>query len=373
MVDLGRQYLNHKNEIDNVIQSVLDSGHFIGGDEVQEFAENFAAFNNVKNVITCGSGTDALQIALMALDLKPGSEIILPSFTFVATAETVALLGFKPVFVDVDLISFTIDVSKIEENININTAAIIPVHLYGQNANLEKLMQIALEHGLKVIEDAAQSVGSEYIYTSGLRMKSGTIGHIGITSFFPSKNLGAYGDGGAILTNDRELADTCKQIANHGQSKKYFSDRIGVNSRLDSIQAAILNVKLKYLDEFTLKRQKNSTNYDNLLSDIATLTIPERVNYSSHVFHQYTIKVSDKFRDDLRNHLLMHNVPTMVYYPVPIHKQNAYLEFNHGHLENTELLSKTVISLPMHPDLKLEEQVYIAELIIDFFKRTKLK
>jgi len=368
MVDLSSQYLKLKLEIDYAIKSVIDSERFIGGDEVSNFGKNFASYNNVKHVIPCGNGTDALQIALMAEGFKPGSEVLVPSFTFVATAESVALLGLKPVFIDIDPNSFTIDPGKIKEHINKNTVAILPVHLYGQNANMAAILKIAKEHNLKVIEDAAQSIGSNILFADGSSLKSGTVGHIGTTSFFPSKNLGAFGDGGAILTNDDEIAETCKQIANHGQSKKYDSKRIGINSRLDAIQAAILNVKLKHLDNFNKLRQERAAIYDELLCNINGLTIPERVNYSSHVFHQYTVKVPALIRESLRAYLDKHSVPTMVYYPKPIHRQSAYSEFAHDDLANTDISSKILLSLPMYPELPQDKQEYISQLVVDFFK-----
>ena len=368
MVDLGRQYLKLKSEIDLSIQTVIDHGRFIGGSEVNDFAENFAAYNTVRHVIPCGNGTDALQIALMAQGFSLGDEVLVPSFTFVASAESVSILGLKPVFIDVNPDNFTIDPDKIEEKINSRTVAIMPVHLYGQNANMEQILKVAEAHNLKVIEDAAQSVGASYNFSNGETKKSGAIGNIGTTSFFPSKNLGAYGDGGAILTNDDELADNCRQIANHGQSEKYYSNRIGVNSRLDTIQAAILNVKLQYLDEFNKARQERAAVYDQLLSSVEGLIIPQRAEYSNHVFHQYTIKVPAQIRERLRDQLSKNKVPTMVYYPNPLHKQKPYTGYISESLEHTDALSESVLSLPMHPELSMLEQEYITNLIIDFFK-----
>ncbi len=369
MVDLGSQYNRLKTEIDGAIQSVIDSQQFIGGKTVSELASNLEVYNKVKYVIPCGNGTDALQIALMALDFKPGSEVIVPSFTFVATAETIALLGLTPVFVDVDPDSFTIDINKIKAKISTKTVAILPVHLYGQNADMQAIIQLAKEYNLKVIEDAAQSIGSDYFFEDGRKLKSGTIGHIGTTSFFPSKNLGAYGDGGAIFTNDENLALACKQIANHGQSKKYFSNRVGINSRLDALQAAILGVKLKYLDEFNKQRKQKAEVYDNLLKHIEEVTLPKRVGYSEHVFHQYTIKVPKAKRNDLKEFLLQKEVPTMIYYPVPIHQQAAYFKEDSIDLKITESLSQSVISLPIHPDLPETHQKLICNLISDFFSK----
>lgn len=367
MVDLGSQYKKLKVDIDNAIQSVLDSQQFIGGEEVSNFAKNLSKYNNVKHVIPCGNGTDALQIALMAFNFKQGSEVLLPSFTFVATAESVSILGLKPIFVDINATSFTIDPKKIRQKINKNTVAILPVHLYGQNADMQAIMEIAEENDLKVIEDAAQSIGSEFYFKDGRRAKSGTIGHVGTTSFFPSKNLGAYGDGGAIFTNDDDLAEKCKQIANHGQSKKYYSQRLGMNSRLDAIQAAILNVKLSRLDEFNSKRQERAAKYDILLSKIKGIDRPERVSYSNHIFHQYTIKVEANIRDQLIEYLYKNEVMTMIYYPEPIHNQAAYSHLDRANLDNSEMMSKSVISLPMHPHLTLNEQEYISGLLKAFF------
>lgn len=369
MVDLQKQYLRIKPEIDAAIQSVLDSTAFIQGPQVQEFAQALAQYNHVNHVIPCANGTDALQIALMALDLKPGDEVILPVHTYVATAEVIALLHLKPVFIDVNEQDFNIDIKQLESKITSRTKAIVPVHLYGQCADMESLLKIAQQNNLFVIEDAAQAIGATYTFSDGKKMKAGTMGTIGCTSFFPSKNLGCFGDGGALFTNDATLAGKIKIIANHGQQKKYHHDVIGVNSRLDTIQAAILKVKLKYLDEYTSKRQEVAAFYDQHLKGFRQLILPYCTQQSTHVFNQYTLKVTTGSRDDLKAHLEDRNIPVMIYYPVPLHLQQAYRqpEIAEGSFPITEKLSKTVISLPIHTEMTPEQLEYICSAVTEFF------
>jgi UDP-2-acetamido-2-deoxy-ribo-hexuluronate aminotransferase len=366
MVDLGASHRKYYDEIELAIHQVIESEIFIGGQIVNEFADKFATFNKVAHVIPCGNGTDALQIAFMALGFKSGDEIIVPAFTFVATAEAAAILGVKPVFVDVDPVMFTIDPEQIEAQITEKTVGIVAVNLFGQNTDIESIMVIAERHNLYVIEDAAQSVGSDYQFSDGRLQKSGTVGHIGTISFFPSKNLGAYGDGGAVLTNNEELAIKCQQIANHGHSVKYFSKRIGMNSRLDPIQASILQVKLKYLNDFNRARQEIAQRYTNGLAGINGIELPATSPWTSHVFHQYTLKVDPELRDDLKAYLDQVNIPAMIYYPHPLHLQEAYQNERHGDLSNSELLSKSVLSIPMHPELSEEQQAYIVDHIKKF-------
>ncbi len=354
MVDLNGQYLRIKTEIDDAIQSVIDSTAFIQGKEVQEFASALSKYLDGVHVITCGNGTDALQIAMMALDLKPGDEVILPVHSYAATVEVTALLGLIPVFVDVDPDTFNIDVNQVEKLINKKTKAIVPVHLYGQCADMDALMAMASKHNIKVIEDAAQSIGGKYKNTF-----SGTIGDVGTTSFFPSKNLGCFGDGGAIMTRSAVLAEEIRMIANHGQKKKYHHERIGVNSRLDTIQAALLKVKLKYLEEYEKKRNAVADFYDSRLENV---TIPIRSKNSTHVFHQYTIKT--KRRDELKLFLQGKSIPTMIYYPVPLHHQNAYRQ--EKSFPVAEQLSKEVLSLPIHTEMTAEQLDYICKSINEF-------
>lgn len=367
MVDLHKQYLRIKPEIDKAIEDVLTSTAFIQGPQVKAFADALASFVGVKKVVTCANGTDALQIAMMALDLRPGDEVIVPVHTYVATAEVIALLGLTPVFVDVDEDTFNIDVSQVEKAITNKTKAIVPVHLYGQCADMERILKIAAAHGLYVIEDAAQALGAEYTFSDGTRRKAGTMGIVGTTSFFPSKNLGCYGDGGAVFTDDEVLAGKISMIANHGQRIKYHHDVIGVNSRLDTLQAAILNVKLKHLPGYTEKRIAVADFYDAALSK-AHLVTPVRAPNSTHVFHQYTIKLTDRSRDDFEKHLKTHAIPFMIYYPVPLHFQEAYKrpEFGEGSFPVTERLSKTVISLPIHTEMDRDEVAFICEAINNF-------
>jgi dTDP-4-amino-4,6-dideoxygalactose transaminase len=370
MVDLKSQYQKIKTEVDSSIQSVIDSTSFIKGGIVEEFANNLASFLSVKHVIPCGNGTDALQIAIMSLGLKPSDEIICPSFTFIASAEVIGLLGFRPVFVDVDYDSFNVTAKNIENAISVKTKAIIPVHLFGQAAPMEEILAIAKKYDLHVIEDTAQAIGADYTFSNGEKKKVGTIGTIGCTSFFPSKNLGCFGDGGAIMTNDDALAEKMKMIANHGMKVRYHHEILGVNSRLDSIQAAILNVKLKHLEEYQKARYDAAQIYTNGLKDIESIETPVEMSYSTHVYHQYTLKIKDGTRDELKAYLQDWNIPAMIYYPIPLHLQKAFLQIARqgGELETSERLSETVLSLPMHTELDLEQQNYIIEKIRHFYQ-----
>lgn len=368
MVDLHSQYLRIKNEVDSAIGDVLSSTAFIQGPAVSDFAKDLSDYLKCPYVIPCANGTDALQIAMMALDLKPGDEVILPVHTYVATAEVIALLGLEPVFVDVDGESFNIDVNAVEQKITSRTRAIVPVHLYGQCADMQPLLKLAEAHRLHVIEDAAQALGAEYTFSNGSRKFAGTMGTIGTTSFFPSKNLGCFGDGGAIFTSDGELAEKIRMIANHGQKKKYHHDIIGVNSRLDTLQAAILRVKLKYLDDYTRRRNAAADFYDAALQGIPGLQTPARVANSTHVFHQYTLKVEEK-RDALKKNLEGHGIPTMIYYPVPLHMQKAYVKpgYGMGSFPITERLSAAVLSLPIHTEMSAGELEFITSAIKNYF------
>jgi len=369
MVDLKRQYQKIKSEIDEAISEVLESGMFIQGPAVKKFAEHLQQYLEVKHVIPCANGTDALQIAMMALELQPGDEVITPSFTYIATAEVIALLRLKPVFVDVDPHTFCLDVEAIREAITPRTRAIVPVHLFGQSVDMEPLLALAEAHQIAVIEDNAQAIGCNYRCADGSSKKTGTMGHIGCTSFFPSKNLGAYGDAGALCTQDDALADKMRMIANHGQSQRYYHDRIGCNSRLDSIQAAILDVKLRYLDQYIAARQQAANRYDAGFADIPEITIPYRAAYCTHVFHQYTILVPPHQREALQQYLAQHGIPTMIYYPVPCHRQKMFtsLPYVAHSLKTTEWLSERVLSLPMHTELDEEQQNFIIEQIHRFF------
>jgi UDP-2-acetamido-2-deoxy-ribo-hexuluronate aminotransferase len=369
MVDLQSQYLRIKNHIDDAIGKVLTSTAFIQGPEVEEFAKGLAAYSGAKFVIPCANGTDALQIAMMALGFKPGDEVILPVHTYVATAEVIALLGLTPVFIDVDKATFNIDVDLLENKITPRTVGIVPVHLYGQCADMEKILKIAERNGLHVIEDAAQSLSADVIFSDGTRKKSATMGTVGTTSFFPSKNLGCFGDGGAVFTNDESLAIKIKMIANHGQKIKYHHDVIGVNSRLDTLQAAILKVKLKYLDGYTKTRQDVAARYDSAFSTIDQLEIPYRATYSTHVFNQYTLKIESGNRDALKEYLAKEGIPTMIYYPVPLHFQKAYCTpaYSEGSFPVTEKLSKSVISLPIHTEMSSEQIEFICDRVKQYF------
>ncbi|MFI5171053.1 MAG: DegT/DnrJ/EryC1/StrS family aminotransferase [Chitinophagales bacterium] len=367
MVDLNGQYLKIKDEIDAGLQEVIDSTQFINGSATKNFSNALVQYLDIKNVISCANGTDALQIALMALDLKEGDEVITVPFTFVATVEVVALLKLKPVFVDIDDRTFNIDINAIEEKITSRTKAIIPVHLFGQCADMEKIMALAEKYSIAVIEDNAQAIGSDYSFTNGKKQKSGTIGNIGTTSFYPTKNLGAYGDAGALFTNDDELANKIRIICDHGSAKKYYYDSIGVNSRLDSMQAAILNVKLKRLNEFNSLRQKAAAQYDELLKDVPGIEVPYRSDNSSHVFHQYTIKVLNN-RDGLKEYLRLKEIPSMIYYPVPLHLSNAYRIYGYqpGDFPVSEKVAAQVLSLPMHTELDEEQINFICSAIKEY-------
>jgi UDP-2-acetamido-2-deoxy-ribo-hexuluronate aminotransferase len=368
MVDLYSQYQNIKDEIDMAMQEVIRSSVFVKGGKVKEFEDRLSEYLDVKHVISCGNGTDALQIALMALDLNEGDEVITTPFTFVSTLEVLALMKLKPILVDVDSDSFNIRPDLINNHIGHMTKAIVPVHLFGQCADMESIRQIARENNLFIIEDACQALGTEYIFKSGLTAKAGTIGDIACNSFFPTKNLGAFGDGGALYTNNDELAENMRSIANHGMSKRYYYQQIGLNSRLDAIQAAILDVKLKYLDQYIAERQATADFYDQKLSKIQELVIPARVSYSSHTFHQYTIQVPKK-RDELQKFLANKGIPSMIYYPVPLHLQEAYqyLGYKKGDFPVSEKLSEQVLSLPMHTELTEEQLNYITSAIREFF------
>ncbi len=363
MVDLHGQYLRLKKEIDQAIDEVIQSAAFINGPQVKEFAAKLENYLQCKKVIPCANGTDALQIALMALKLQPGDEVIVPDFTFIATAEVIALLGLKPVYVDVDEASFLIDTEKLKKAISSRTRVIIPVHLYGQCANMEVIMDIAQKHNLYVIEDNAQAIGADILF-NGKWQKAGTAGHIGCTSFFPSKNLGCYGDGGALYTNDPVLAEEIACIANHGAKVKYYHEMVGINSRLDTLQAAILNVKLDHLDSFGKARGIAAKLYDKLLAGIPQIKTPQRVKHSTHVFHQYTLIVEK--RDELQAFLSSKGIPTMIYYPVGMHHQKAYQ--TDDELPVSDKLCQSVLSLPMHTELSADQQQYIAVVIKSFYQ-----
>jgi UDP-2-acetamido-2-deoxy-ribo-hexuluronate aminotransferase len=371
MVDTQTQYQKIKNEVDLAIKEVIDSSAFINGKIVQDFALNLARYLDSKYLIPCANGTDALQIAMMGLDLQPGDEVITPSFTYIATTEVIALLKLTPVFVEVDPQTFCIDPVAIRKAVTPKTKAIVPVHLYGQSAPMEEIMDIAREFNLYVIEDNAQAIGCDYIFNNGIKKKTGTIGTIGTTSFYPSKNLGAYGDGGALYTNDDELAVKLKMIANHGQSKKYYHDMVGCNSRLDSVQAAILNEKLKHLDEYIEARSKAAGFYDNAFADCKKIKTPFRASYSNHVFHQYTIILEGVNRDELHKFLTEQKVPSMIYYPVPAHQQKMFAQYNSSGLDMpvTDWLTQRVISLPMHTELDEDQLNFITSKVLEFVNR----
>ena len=371
MVDLQTQYNKIKNEIDTAINNVISSAHFINGESVKEFSDNLAQYLKIKHVIPCANGTDALQIALMSLNLKPSDEIICPDFTFISSAEVIGLLKLHPVLVDVDYNSFTSTLKNIESAITVKTKVIIPVHLFGQAAEMEAITELARKYNLYVIEDTAQALGSDYIFSDGSRKKLGTIGTIGCTSFFPSKNLGCYGDGGALFTDDDMLAERIKMITNHGSKQKYYHQIIGCNSRLDSLQAAILNVKLQYLNQYIESRQQAARYYSEHLKDTEGLIIPQENGYSTHTYHQYTLKVKDGKRDSLKEFLNSRDIPAMIYYPVPLHRQEAFKTIARAHtsLEISEQLSREVLSLPMHTELTQQQQDYIISAIKEFFKQ----
>lgn len=369
MVDLVTQYEKIKPAVDAAISGVLESAQFINGMEVKAFQEELEAYLGVKHVIPCANGTDALQIALMAIGAKPGDEVITPSFTFIATTEVIALLGLKPVFVDVDVDTFCLDTKQLEAAITDKTIAIVPVHLYGQSANMEEIMTIADKHGITVIEDNAQAIGSDYHFSDGrVDQKSGTIGQIGCTSFFPSKNLGCYGDGGAIFTNDDKLAAEMRMIVNHGQSKRYYHDRVGVNSRLDSIQAAVLRIKLRHLDQYIAARRKVADHYDQFFAQFAGIKTPVRGKESDHVFHQYTLVLEGIDRDALNAYLAEKEIPSMIYYPVPGHKQKMFEAFGSAttELPVTDWLTERVLSLPIHTEMDQEQLDYICAGVAEF-------
>lgn len=370
MVDLRGQYLKIKTSVDAAIQEVIDSGAFIGGAAVSRFSAHLSDFMDSCRVITCANGTDALQIALMALGLQPGDEVIVPAFTYVASAEVIGLLRLTPVLVDVDPNTFNLTADTITPAITPRTRAIIPVHLFGQCCDMEPIMQLAENHGLAVVEDNAQAIGAEYTFADGRRMKSGTIGTVGCTSFFPSKNLGCYGDGGAMFTRDETLAEQLRMIANHGQREKYRHAVIGCNSRLDAIQAAILDVKLQHLADYTAARQQAAAYYDKHLQGIPHLTTPMRLASSTHVYHQYTLRVGGGLRDALRAHLASVGIPSMVYYPLPLHHQDAFRSISHisGPLTEAERCADEVLSLPMHTELTPALQDRIIDAIVQFFK-----
>lgn len=367
MVDLKQQYLRLKPEIDAAIQRVLDSTAFIQGSPVRDFEERLAQYTGSKHVISCGSGTDALLAALMSLGIGVGDEVITVPFTFIATVEVISLLGAKPVFVDVCEESFNMDVRQLEAAITPKTKAIIPVHLYGQCANMEPILNIANKHNISVIEDACQALGSVYSFSDGTKKQAGTIGTIGCTSFFPSKNLGGYGDGGALMTDDDVLAEKLRAICRHGSKERYHHQYIGLNSRLDTLQAAILQVKLQHLNDFIVARQKAATYYQENLLNIKGLRLPETLSYSTHTFHQYTLKVDSNCRDNIRKYLSDKQIPTSVYYPVPAHLQPAYqyLNYREGDFPVSERLCKEVLSLPMHTEMTTEQLQFITQIIVN--------
>ncbi len=369
MSDIYGQYLTMKAEIDDAIQEVIKSTRFIKSGKVLDFEAKLAEYLNT-NVIACGNGTDALQLAFMALELKPGDEVITTPFTFVSTVEVLVLMGLKPVFVDVCPTTFNLDEAQIEKAITLKTKAILPVHLFGQCANMEAILNIAKEHELFVVEDACQALGTDYIFSDGAKKKAGTVGHIGCNSFFPSKNLGAFGDGGAVYTGDKTLADKVRSFANHGMKAKYEYERIGINSRLDSIQAAILEVKLNYLDQHIKARQEAARFYDQQLHNVPGIVIPARTEYSTHTFHQYTIQTEN--RDKLKTYLESKGIPSMVYYPKALHLQEAYksLGYKTGDFPIAERITQTVLSLPMHTELDMQQMEHIVYAIKSFSQKS---
>ena len=368
MVDLKGQYVKIKEEVDLAISQVIESAGFINGKAVTDFSHSLEAYLGIEHVIPCANGTDALQIALMGLGLEPGDEVITPSFTYIATTEVVALLRLKPVFADVDPKTFCLDPVSMEKQITKKTKAIVPVHLYGQSAPMKEILELANMYQLKVVEDNAQAIGSNYIFPDGKTCKTGTMGTAGTTSFFPSKNLGAYGDGGALFTNDSNLADIFKMIANHGQKKKYYHEVVGCNSRLDTMQAAILNVKLPLLDSYIDQRRAAADFYDRVFEGHPTIRTPYRAPYSKHVFHQYTLLLDGADRNKLNDYLASKNIPSMIYYPVPAHRQKMFASFQSGlqKLEITDWLTERVISLPMHTELDEEQLGFISNSVLEF-------
>jgi dTDP-4-amino-4,6-dideoxygalactose transaminase len=376
MVDTKTQYQKIKSEVDNAVIQVMESSAFINGKAVQDFSANLSAYLGVKHTIPCANGTDALQIAMMALELQPGDEVITPSFTYIATTEVIALLRLTPVFVEVDPNTFCMDPKALQKAITPKTKAIVPVHLYGQAAPMEEIMAIAKKHNLYVIEDNAQAIGCDYTFSDGSKKKTGTIGHIGATSFYPSKNLGAFGDGGAIFTNDDALAQKLKMIANHGQMRQYHHDIVGCNSRLDTIQAAILDIKLKHLDEYNGARRKAADFYDKAFAGHSKIKTPFRAGYSKHVFHQYTLLLEDGnnssvLRNELKEFLAGHKIPSMIYYPVPGHRQKMFEQFNVASqpMPVTDWLTERVFSLPIHTELDEEQLQLISSKVLQFLNR----
>lgn len=371
MVDTKTQYQKIKTEVDAAVIGVLESSMFIGGKVVNDFATDLADYHKSKHCIPCANGTDALQIAMMALGLQPGDQVITPSFTYIATVEVAALLNIKPIFVEVNKQTFCLDPEAIEKAITPKTKAIIPVHLYGHAADMEKIMAIATKHNLFVIEDNAQGIGCTYTFRDGTSKKTGAIGHIGCTSFYPSKNLGAFGDGGAMFTDDDELANKLRMIASHGQSKRYYHDVVGCNSRLDAVQAAVLTIKLRHLDNYILARRKAADFYDAAFADNEKITTPFRAANQQHVFHQYTLQLTNVNRDELSQYLTDNGVPNMIYYPVPAHKQKMFDAFggNNFNLPITDLLTDCVISLPIHTELDEEQQTFITTKVLEFINK----
>jgi UDP-2-acetamido-2-deoxy-ribo-hexuluronate aminotransferase len=376
MVDTRTQYHKIKTEVDSAVLQVMESSAFINGKIVQDFTANLSAYAGSKHTIPCGNGTDALQIAMMALGLQPGDEVITPSFTYIATTEVIALLRLTPVFVEVDAKTFCIDPATLEKAITPKTKAIVPVHLYGHAAAMEEIMSVAKKHNLYVIEDNAQAIGCDYTFSNGTKKKTGTIGHIGTTSFYPSKNLGAFGDGGAIFTDDDVLAGKMKMIANHGQSKKYYHDVVGCNSRLDSMQAAILDIKLKHLDEYIKARRQAAGYYDRAFAGHPKIKTPFRAAYSNHAFHQYTLILdsndsSGSYRDTLNQFRAEHKIPSMIYYPIPGHKQKMFEHFNTAaqSMPVTDWLTQRVISLPIHTELDEEQLNFITAKVLEYINK----
>jgi UDP-2-acetamido-2-deoxy-ribo-hexuluronate aminotransferase len=372
MVDLQSQYRKIKPEIDSAIQRIIDSTVFVKGPEVKDFERELAQYLGAGHAIACANGTDALQVALMALNLKPGDEVITPDFTFIATVEVIALMGLKPVIVDVNPGDFNLCIESLKKAITQRTRAILPVHLFGQCADMEPILALARDHNLHVIEDNAQAIGSDYLFSNGKVKRAGTMGEIGCTSFFPSKNLGCYGDGGALITGSDEMAERLATLINHGMKVRYYHEMVGVNSRLDTLQAAILRVKLRYLDTFIRARQKAADYYDNAFKSTDGIVIPERSGNSTHVFHQYTIRVNGISRDRLKEYLESKNIPAMIYYPVPLHRQQAfkYLGLEDKDFPVTEELCRTVLSLPMHTELDDEQLEYIVTAVRDFINKS---
>ncbi len=371
MVDLKQQYAKIKMEIDTALQLVLDNATFINGPAVTGFANNLSQYLDTKHVIPCANGTDALQISFMALGLKPGDEVITPSFTYIATTEAVALLRLQPVFAEVDPKTFCLDPAFLEKAITSRTKAIVPVHLYGQSAPMEEILNIARKNNLYVIEDNAQALGCDYNFSIGTKKKTGTMGTIGTTSFFPSKNLGGFGDGGAIFTDNDTLANKLKMIANHGQNKRYYHELVGCNSRLDSLQAAILDVKLKKMPEYIAARRKVADAYDKAFYGHSRITTPFRAPYSHHVFHQYTLLLEDVDRNGLIGFLESKGIPSMIYYPVPVHRQKMFEDFGGSayNLRTTDWLTERVISLPIHTEMDEEQLLYITSNVLDFINK----